>query len=220
MRAIKIKVNNDAMREQSHFIGSDVPNCHNNNFQPHKDPFVFETTKIAEIRDNFGKLRYKVFMIDMLDYYEEHDRDQRYRITVESFCYGMQPVTILEEFRPTYEIAYDYYKKCIENYKSLVLAETSHFEDINIYAEKIGYHKICPECCATCKFSKPTFDRKPGRPAPFPHDHKGMHDLALVCANEDIFKQCAARHVHDIQPRVSKDGICKHYERVDEKKGF
>lgn len=129
----------------------------------------------------------------------------------------MQPVIILEEFRPTYEIAYDYYKRCIENYKSLVLAETSHFEDINIYAEKIRYHKICPECCATCKYSKLVFDRNPEKFDPFSPDHECAHDLALVCANEDIFKQCAARHVHDIQPKVSKDGICKYYERDDKK---
>ena len=35
------------------------------------EPFVQETTKIAEIRDNFGKLRFKVILIDMFDYYEE-----------------------------------------------------------------------------------------------------------------------------------------------------
>ena len=52
-------------------------------------PFVQETTKISEIRDNFGKLRFKVFLIDMLDYYEETSIDQRYRISVESYCYSV-----------------------------------------------------------------------------------------------------------------------------------
>lgn len=32
-----------------------------------KDPYIRETTKITEILDSFGKLRFKVFLADMLD---------------------------------------------------------------------------------------------------------------------------------------------------------
>ena len=180
------------------------------------EPFVQETTKIAEIRDNFGKLRFKVVLIDMFDYYEETCCDQRYRISVESFCYGMQPMTILSEYRSTFHAAYEFYRKSIENYKNLVLAETKDFQDIKIYADRehIKYHIIEPECCANCKWS-----------CEYNYGEHGCHDdmhtnfrkrHRLQCMNRNMFVM-PGRRFFDVQPEVAPNGICKQY--CDRRKG-
>lgn len=173
--------------------------------------YVQETTKIAEIRDNFGKIRYKVFMIDLLDYYEEHEFDQRYRISVESYIYGIQPQTILVEFRKCFEEAYSFYNKCIQNYKELVIAETRDFQDIWIYADRIEYHKIDPECCATCKWSCKAMRNAKCVPCDI------KHNKDLVCMNKNVLVD-SQRRLPDLQPRVDNDGICKFYKRDPNKK--
>lgn len=128
----------------------------------------------------------------MLDYYEEAPKDEEYRISVESYCYGMQPIVVLTEFRRTFDEAKAYYAKCVDNYRALVLAETKNFEDIGIYAERIGYRKISPECCATCKYSQECPDRGPS-------DIRRRRHPRLRCMNSKLFKaQGPRKHVQDI----------------------
>ena len=40
--------------------------CNCGRHMPKHDPYVHETTKVAEIFDCFGQMRFKVLMIDML----------------------------------------------------------------------------------------------------------------------------------------------------------
>lgn len=177
-----------------HIIGQ-ADHCEHHHHDAHYDPHVQETTKIAEIRDNFGQLRFKVFLIDMLDYYEEEIcKDDNYRITVDSFCYGPGPVTILKEYRRHFGEAYAFYLKCIDEYKHLALAETRDFQDIEIYADKIGYHKVDPKCCRNCKWSKCI------------QHHK------LVCMNNRLFYAARSKFIGDIQPEVAPDGICNYFD--------
>lgn len=174
-----------------------------------KDPYVQETTKIAEIRDNFGKLRFKVYLIDMFDYHTDTFYDVKYCITVESFCYGLQPQIILKEFKQHFNEAYAFYLKCIDEYKYLVIAETRHFQDIKIYADKIDYHMIEPDCCKNCKWSKHVHTRLCPRDEKFfmPQNDK------LVCINHKIFEISHSIKIRDIEPIVSSYGICKYFCR-------
>lgn len=134
-------------------------------------------------------------MIDMLDYYDEtRCKDDNYRITVDSFFYGPSPVTILKEYRKHFSEAYAFYKKCIDEYKHLALAETRNFQDIEIYADKIKYHIIDPECCKNCKWSKLLCDKR-----------------HLVCMNHHLFEVAHSRILGDIEPEVSPYGICKFF---------
>ena len=173
------------------------------------DPFVQETSKTSEIRDNFGKVRFKVYLIDMLDYYDEkEDCDDRFVVSVYSLCYSLDPYKILEETFNEPSDAYCFYNKCIENYKHIVQVETKDFQDIAIYAEKINYHKIDPDCCLNCRFCH--------------NDHTGIH---LECHNRNNFvfePGCPHDHNHNyyhtdeflrIFPKVHNNGICDNYKR-------
>ena len=153
------------------------------------DPFVQETSKTSEIRDNFGKVRFKVYLIDMLDYYDEkEDCDDRFVVSVYSLCYSLDPYKILEETFNEPSDAYCFYNKCIENYKHIVQVETKDFQDIAIYAEKINYHKIDPDCCANCKYSRTCEADKDCNchsiPPYGPH-HKPRK--RLICMNSRLF---------------------------------
>ena len=173
-------------------------------------PYVQETTKIAEIRDSFGQLRFKVFMIDMLDYYEETPLDERYRITVDSFCYGPSPVTILKDFRKHFSEAYAHYLKCIELYTHLAIAETRNFQDIRIYADKIEYHLIDPQCCKNCKWSIKVHEYD--QHCHCHEDHQTAKGTKYMCMNHELFNVAHSKIISDIEPIVDPNGICKHYK--------
>lgn len=46
------------------------------------------------------------------------------------------------------------FDKCVRNYSDLVKAEVRDFQDISVYKDRIGYRRVKPECCATCRFAK------------------------------------------------------------------
>lgn len=188
--------------------------CYGKDRMPKCDPYVQETTKIAEIRDSFGQLRFKVFMVDMLDYYEETACDERYRITVDTFCYGPSPITILKEFRKHFSEAYAFYLECVEQYKHLAIAETRSFQDIKIYADKIGYHKIDPECCKNCKWSRKVHEHDHHchcHDGCDPHDEHKHDNNKYMCMNHELFRIAHSKIIHDVEPIVDPYGICKHY---------
>ena len=43
------------------------------------------------------------------------------------------------------------YEENVREYSMIAKVETRHFQDIKIYAEKIGYHRV-EECCANCRW--------------------------------------------------------------------
>lgn len=44
---------------------------------------------------------------------------------------------------------------CVQRYDSLVKAETQDFDNVDLYASKVGYKVICPCCCLFCKWHCP-----------------------------------------------------------------
>jgi hypothetical protein len=46
------------------------------------------------------------------------------------------------------------FAKCVKNYTFLVKAESKPIDNIKIYADKIKYRKIDPDCCMNCLFCR------------------------------------------------------------------
>lgn len=200
-------------------------------------PYVQETVKVSEIKDRFGNTRFKVALTDFDDNGLPQDDDLRsfdrnFQVTVVSYCYSEEALTVVCEEFDVYEKAADFFRRMTERYSYLVEAETKDVQDIRIYAKRTGYHRICPDCCATCRWSRPCdrnnclFDdweknlrgrflcmnsklyEPPKRDlVPDRGQHDGYHDF-----------QKERFHVIDIHPVVDRDGICGGFERrADEK---
>ena len=71
--------------------------------------------------------------------------------------------------------AYAEFERNVRNYSILVKAESKPLNDIQVYAEKIEYRKIDPDCCMNCKFCKIDRIMRFGR------------DKCLVCTNPENF---------------------------------
>ena len=119
---------------------------------------IEESTKVAEIHDVFGNLKYTI----SLNRYNTVDSNYKYKYEVQvvnNFS-TTEPLIILtipekgsDEVIFDYAIADNIYKDCIKQYTSLVKAETRDFQDIDIYKEQLDYEITCPKCCKTCKWS-------------------------------------------------------------------
>lgn len=72
------------------------------------------------------------------------------------------------------EIEFD---KCVKNYSLVVKTESKPVDDIWVYAQKIQYRKIDPDCCMNCEFSEKKRELK-GR----------CGRETIVCGNPDNFK--------------------------------
>ena len=59
-----------------------------------------------------------------------------------------------EEPISDYGYALKLFKQYVDEYTSLVQAETRDYQDIEIYKGKFGYEETCPKCCETCKWVK------------------------------------------------------------------
>lgn len=120
------------------------------------------------------------------------------------------PVLLVEKQFDNKSEAIMEFKKQVENYSTLVKSQSRSLDDINLYKEKINYHKIDPDCCLNCRFCH--------------NDHTGMH---LECHNRNNFvfePGCPhdhyPNHYHTdeflrIFPKVHNNGICDNYKRRD-----
>lgn len=190
---------------------------------PKDDPYVQETEKLAEIKDHFGKTRFKVALTDYdhLGCYPYHDDlrhfDERFQVTVISYCHSEEPLELVSRNFRWIDDAKRFYGKMVSDYSALAKAETRDYQDIKIYARKTGYRKICPECCATCRFAIPVnaknclFD-----------DWKSSHRGKFLCSNSKLYEagsdRCADRKAEDyrpidVRPEVEFDCVCDGYER-------
>lgn len=84
-----------------------------------------------------------------------------------------------EKFYDSNEAEKDFHKQ-IYNYSIVVQAESKRIDDISVYAKKIGYKIIDPDCCANCEYSIPSNNHHCG-PCHSPCDK------TLLCGNEDNF---------------------------------
>ena len=85
----------------------------------------------------------------------------------------------------------------VKEYSLIAKVETKHYQDIKIYAEKIGYHRV-EKCCANCRWCH---RKMSGEPKPFlVRKDKFMPEPRhckeqVVCTNYKIF----AKRITDIE---------------------
>lgn len=158
----------------------------------HRNPWnVAEVEKTAEIKDNFGFLRFKVYL------YETKVQDQAdgilkkaFEVSVTSFMYNNEEQTI---FTSDPFVWLKDAEKCYEDnakqYSMIARVETMHYQDIKIYAEKIGYHHV-EKCCSNCRWCKRKHHHGGCSPIPSPKIPDGFHPRkheVLVCTNYKLF---------------------------------
>lgn len=140
--------------------------CHEHVHHQHHECFpprprtvsVEENIKVAEIKDAFENLRYKVCLtsFDSCHMYSKKE----YQIQVVAYFQYKEPLVIVQVPQFGQHRIYDYdcalkmYNDYVSNYTYLIKAETKDFQDISLYKEQIGYKMIMPKCCYTCKWCK------------------------------------------------------------------
>lgn len=137
--------------------------CHR---KPHLEKsYIVEVEKTTDIVDVLGNIRYTAKLIS-----RELEEGRGYKVRV--YCHLQKPKSIQNDTKDEgdqtidlvvewpedgYEMDYRKAKKqfdtCVQQYRSLVKAECKDFRDVDIYAEKMGYHDDV-KCCATCKWSR------------------------------------------------------------------
>lgn len=87
----------------------------------HNDPYIKETTKVAEIKDRFMKTRYKVALTDF-DSVPEHDDltrpDTVFQVTAISFNYD-HPLEITHRDFRNYEDAVKFFNQTVDQLQAL-----------------------------------------------------------------------------------------------------
>ena len=204
--------------------------CH-----PHpkfKPVHVSETVKVAEIKDAMGNLRYKVALFNY-ETYIGLDYVVAYKIQVFNCFYAQGPLVIVtipgegEALLLDYEKALKIYHEYVEIYTRLVKAETRPMQDMDIYAEKVGYHHTCPKCCATCRWVR---KRQTRNDYIYGISNKLECHNPKNCAELDFDLDCRAgryepgrwnepkhwrpkkHHPLDLHPNVTAFGVCNNYE--------
>lgn len=202
---------------------------HGHRHGPHNDPYIKETTKVAEIKDRFMKTRYKVVLTDFDDAPEHDDLtrpDTVFQVTAISFNYD-QPLEITHRDFRNYEDAVKFFSQTVDQLQALAKLDSRDAQDIRIYAEKTGYHRIDPDCCRNCKWAKPADKRN----CMF-KEWRNRLRRKFFCMNSELYSKCMpdlvpdeGQHddyhdfaqtrwnVIDITPEVDPDGICSGYER-------
>ena len=206
---------------------------------------VKEVEKTAEIKDNFGFERFKVYLYDSeetvvlssdedtVELPEDVSEAPQTESQAESKRVGWRvTVTALlpnEKWEPIFDselfIKLDDASRCyfenVKEYSLIAKVETKHYQDIKIYAEKIGYHRV-EECCANCRWCHKKMTGQPQemlvRNDKFMRDPKMIHQR-LVCLNYKLF----AKRLTDIerpdfdqlrvQPEVDPGCVCNHFEK-------
>ena len=184
-----------------------------------------QTTKVNEIKDRFGHTRYKVALTDYCPDGRDDLRrfDSVFQVTVVGYGFGDEDVQILTKEFGEYSDAERFFEETTGRYASLVKAENLDVQDIAAYADRINYRKVSPECCATCRWSRPCC----GRNSLFDDWSRSLRGR-FYCVNSDQFMPRKGdrtaenpRFSHgeeelrltDIHPVVDHDGLCDGYER-------
>lgn len=196
---------------------------------------VKETTKVAEIIDAFGNLRYKVALTSF-DIINDGKYMLEYQIDVVKHFETQQPLLIAQypsEGDPRifdYNKAIQIYHNYVKSYTNYVKAETRDHQCIDIYSENIKYTKTTPDCCATCKWSRKrhiTDDYIYGisntlkcvNPANLETYQRNMHtkqdiDRYIQDMQDGHKYRCDDFSYNDIHPTVDQFGICKRYTKA------
>ena len=136
---------------------------------------VIEKTKVVDITDKFGVVRFKVALDE---YKDKFFYDHVYEVEVIT-CYMKEYPIVVFNRKPikNYGDAISIFNQCVEDYTRIVELETSDIYDITMLRYDIGYKQI--SCCLNCEFCKHINPRT---------DHYPF-DMILECHNPKIF-QC------------------------------
>jgi hypothetical protein len=119
--------------------------------------------------------------------YPAHDDlrtfDHRFQVTVVSYCYGEEPIELVNRSFDDFGHAKKFYEQMKTQYAAVVTAETKDYEDIGIYARKTGYCIIKPDCCATCKWACPIDSRNS-----LFDDWKANRKGKFICMNGKLYQ--------------------------------
>lgn len=197
-----------------------------------KSVHIADISKVTEIRDAFGNLKFKVVMSST-----EENKVKHYELQVYNCFSKDEPFVISsrpedgEDPITDFKFASEIFDEFVVNYSCLVKAETKDMRDIDIFKEKIEYRETCPECCGTCKWSslhchpdwkKPVFEQhlrcsNPENVKEFRFDFDVKHcedDIHMSHFIGEIPKRCESYHDEDqVHPKVKVFGVCKHYEK-------
>lgn len=204
---------------------------------------VREVEKTAEIRDNFGFDRFKVYLYsseeqivlaenaandeadanaEVVSRDNESKKKVGWRVTVTTLLPTdkWEPIFDSELFFALAD-ASKCYADNVREYSLIAKVETQHYQDIKIYAEKIGYHRV-EKCCGNCRWCHKQMSKKPDKMTV--RNDKFMIDLKptppkLICSNYKLF----AKRITDvkapdfddlrIQPEIDPGCVCDHFEK-------
>lgn len=126
-----------------------------------EDELSRETTKVVELKDSRGITRFKIALTDFdnSEYPQNDDLqtwDATYQVTVVSYCCkgDDQPIVLFQKEYDKYEEADAQFELLKQQYRSLINVETRASQDVRIYAERINYKIVDPDCCRNCIWSQ------------------------------------------------------------------
>lgn len=144
------------------------------------------------------------------------DDKKFFEVSTTSFMYNDEErIIFTSELFEKLEDAQACYDENIRRYSMIARVETLHYQDIRIYADKIGYKRI-DKCCGNCRWCR----MKHIHPH---HDHhldrRHPHPAVFVCTNFKLF----ADRLSDIEkpdydptkirPEVQLDCVCNSFEK-------
>ena len=199
------------------------------------DPHICETTKKSEIKDDFGHTRFAVVLTDFddLKHYVDNDdlryKDRDFQVEVWSFCYSKEPLILVSKEFEKFEEADMFYHENIQIYVELCKAETRHYQDIHLYADKINYRPINYKCCENCKWCHKEANCNCHAHHPKPSRCECMNDKLFIAdsiydpAYDPIHHAKTGPHVYErfnfmpIHPEVEPTCVCDYWESKNEK---
>lgn len=201
-----------------------------------------ETQKSTEIRDSLGNLRFVVSLASYVpstgNAFDIRQHAKMFLIDVLSYCYCEQPINLFHKGFYDFEQANKCYVDKLHQYELIAKVETKDVQDIQMFADKIGYTQL-DKCCATCKWAK-KIDREDNLFDKHKADHfidghhMDSHDITdhkchpnwpnheirttnekYMCLNREIFSMSEVGDAFSVQPEVMGNCVCDKYEPME-----
>lgn len=139
---------------------------------------IEESQKTVDIKDPKGELK---FTVELFTAEEPTDSEPKTIYLVQVYNAEGEGIGNPGKFDSLRD-AEKQFNRDVRNYSFIVKAESKPVDDIWVYADKIEYRKIDPDCCFNCEFCNREYDRC--RTA---HHHPYAR-YSLVCENPENFK--------------------------------
>ena len=118
---------------------------------------------------------------------------------------------LLRQQFPVLDQAVEFFDRTVEKYVYLMKSEQYTPHDIRVYADRIGYRGIYPECCFMCKWSKPC-----AKDDKLFADDDPKRNYNFFCMHPTQFRQRDGRTEDqqvDVHPVVYALCVCDAFER-------